>query len=592
MFLISDINEIKYNDKKDQKIIEAYQKKYATIKQKFLDSINQSDITPDQLETAKNTYLNDLNNLKEEVKTTNDSLVLLTKVTDKEKETELLLQIQTSASLDLPKIQETKANIENQIKTEKDEFVTNLSTSSSILSEVKRDILNSYDQKINDLKNQINQLNTEENINNLTLQNREKSQKVLEETQKLKQIADIIFHLKDRNPDDKKVIVDALNKVDFSNNSSNSDDTTSTDDSSNNTQTTINDVLALAQKLNNKQTVKQNDKISAVNKKLLDAVINDKKQEEFKQRLDQATNIPDSYNLDNKANLLTSLINNDSIDNDTKSQLTPLLDQLTQARELIQNNPTQASQKLTEIENQINATILGQNPDETKNNKLLNLQKNALTELINNTNLTPEQKTDLINKITAANDLTLLNNLKEQDVKKALDDQYLQDNAPRISEILNNLNNDLETEITKQSGIPGLVYVKKQNLIDSINDSNLPQSQKDVLLNKIQSAANNDPSAELTQLRTLDDEVEAFVRLQNLKDKATDLLNKLTDSPEKTNLLNSLNNLDITDLASAEQVIKQAETQLNTITTNVNQQLQTTRETTQNAIDKLSEIVI
>lgn len=82
------------------------------------------------------------------------------------------MQIQTSASLDLPKIQETKKNIENQIKTEKDEFVTNLSTSSSILSEVKRDILNSYDQKINDLKNQINQLNTEENINNLTLQNR------------------------------------------------------------------------------------------------------------------------------------------------------------------------------------------------------------------------------------------------------------------------------------------------------------------------------------------------------------------------------------------------------------------------------------
>ncbi|WP_416322844.1 hypothetical protein O7983_000354 [Mycoplasmopsis felis] len=588
MFLISDINEIKYNDKKDQKIIEAYQKKYTAIKQKFLDSINQSDITPDQLETAKNTYLNDLNNLKEEVKTTNDSLVLLTKVTDKEKESELLLQIQTSASLDLPKIQETKKNIENQIKTEKDEFVTNLSTSSSILSEVKRDILNSYDQKINDLKNQINQLNTQENINNLTLQNREKSQKVLEETQKLKQIADIIFHLKDRNPDDKKVIVDALNKVDFSNNSSNTDDTTSTDDSSNNTQTTINDVLALAQKLNNKQTVKQNDKISAVNKKLLDAVINDKKQEEFKQRLEQATNIPDSYNLDNKANLLTLLINNDSIDNDTKSQLTPLLDKLTQARELIQNNPTQASQKLTEIENQINATILGQNPDETKNNTFLNLQKNALTELINNTNLTPEQKTDLINKITSANDLTSLNNLKEQDVKKALDDQYLQDNAPRISEILNNLNNDLETEITKQSGIPGLVYVKKQNLIDSINDSNLPQSQKDVLLNKIQSAANNDPSAELTQLRTLDDEVEVFVRLQNLKDKGIELLNKLTDSPEKTNLLNSLNNLDITDLASAEQVINQAETQLNTITTNVNQQLQTTRETTQNAIDKLA----
>ncbi|MCU9939281.1 hypothetical protein NW739_00255 [Mycoplasmopsis felis] len=35
MFLISDINEIKYNDKKDQKIIEAYQKNMLLLNKNF-----------------------------------------------------------------------------------------------------------------------------------------------------------------------------------------------------------------------------------------------------------------------------------------------------------------------------------------------------------------------------------------------------------------------------------------------------------------------------------------------------------------------------------------------------------------------------
>ncbi|UUM20188.1 lipoprotein 17-related variable surface protein [Mycoplasma sp. 2045] len=244
------------------------------------------------------------------------------------------------------------------------------------------------------------------------------------------------------------------------------------------------------------------------------------------------------------------------------------------AIEKIQNNPNLTDEEKTALIDQLN-NVQSPNNDEriTKEEFLNNLDKivdkaKLIETIKNDDNLTPEQKADLIDDIvnadsTQANYDDVLGKIKaKEDAYKTLnnDDSLTEDdkvklsenianiepNSPKFNEELNNekikqdaikeiRNDDNLPEITKNNlaneiaelenkqAKPALNYqidkVKdKQELIDQIQASNLPNEQKEALIDEINSFKGNDDKALV------------------ILDKIRDQFNKLKEIQEDPNL--------------------------------------------------------
>ncbi|MEA4276154.1 lipoprotein 17-related variable surface protein [Mycoplasma sp. 21DD0573] len=244
------------------------------------------------------------------------------------------------------------------------------------------------------------------------------------------------------------------------------------------------------------------------------------------------------------------------------------------AIEKIQSNPNLTDEEKTALIDQLN-NVQSPNDDEaiTKEDFLNNLDKivdkaKLIETIKNDDNLTPEQKTDLIDDIvkadsTQANYDDVLDKIKaKEDAYKTLnnDDSLTEDdkaklseniadiepNSPKFNEELNNekIKQDAIKEIRNDDNLPettknnlaneiaeldnkqaksALNYQidkvkEKQKLIDEIKASNLPNEQKEALINEINSFKGNDDKAPV------------------ILDKIRDQFNKLKEIQEDPNL--------------------------------------------------------
>ncbi|MFV9451474.1 hypothetical protein ACNF36_00890, partial [Mycoplasma sp. 4463] len=244
------------------------------------------------------------------------------------------------------------------------------------------------------------------------------------------------------------------------------------------------------------------------------------------------------------------------------------------AIEKIQSNPNLTDKEKTALIDQLN-NVQSPNDDEgiTKEEFLNNLDKivdkaKLIETIKNDDNLTPEQKADLIDDIvkadsTQANYDDVLGKIKaKEDAYKTLnnDDSLTEDdkaklsknianieaNSPKFNEELNNekikqdaikeirnddnlpetTKNNLANEIAEldnKQAKPALNYQidkvkEKQKLIDEIQASNLPNEQKEGLINEINSFKGNDDKAPV------------------ILDKIRDQFNKLKEIQEDPNL--------------------------------------------------------
>ncbi|MEA4333398.1 MULTISPECIES: hypothetical protein [unclassified Mycoplasma] len=244
------------------------------------------------------------------------------------------------------------------------------------------------------------------------------------------------------------------------------------------------------------------------------------------------------------------------------------------AIEKIQSNPNLTDEEKTALIDQLN-NVESPNDNEaiTKEEFLNNLDKivnkTKLIETIkNDDNLTPEQKADLIDDIvkadsTQANYDDVLGKIKaKEDAYKTLnnDDSLTEDDKAKLSENIANIepnspkfNEELNNEKIKQDAIkeirndnnlpettknnlaneiaelenkqakPALNHQidkvkEKQKLIDEIQASNLPNEQKEALINEINSFKGNDDKAPV------------------ILDKIRDQFNKLKEIQEDPNL--------------------------------------------------------
>uniref|UniRef100_UPI0005612C95 GA module-containing protein n=1 Tax=Mycoplasmopsis iners TaxID=76630 RepID=UPI0005612C95 len=274
------------------------------------------------------------------------------------------------------------------------------------------------------------------------------------------------------------------------------------------------------------------------------------------------------------------------------------------AIEKIQNNPNLTAEEKATLINQLNNVKTPDDDERITKEKFLNnldkiVDKAKLIETIkNDDDLTPEQKADLIDDVvktdsTQANHDDVIDKIKaKEDAYKALnnnnslteDDKAklsknianIEPNSPKFNEELNNekIKQDAIKEIRNDDNLPETVkdnlaneIVKlnnkqaepilnyeiekikdKQKLIDEIQASDLPNEQKEALINEINSFKGKDDKAPviLDKIRDQFDKLKEIQEDPNLsqEDKAKLVEDVLANDPKGEKYYETAKNID------------------------------------------------
>ncbi|WP_027121500.1 hypothetical protein [Mycoplasma leonicaptivi] len=152
--------------------------------------------------------LNTLETLKLLVANIKEALKELDSVHNQEKHNELWNELLNAENIS--QVSAVKEKIQVQIGLEKEKFAADLSQALELHKSTKRDIIDPYDEVLDKLLAEINKINTEENKQNPSAQNKDEAADLLAQADLIKKIGDIIFEIKDKNAAKKKEIVNKL----------------------------------------------------------------------------------------------------------------------------------------------------------------------------------------------------------------------------------------------------------------------------------------------------------------------------------------------------------------------------------------------
>ncbi|VEU75700.1 Uncharacterised protein [Mycoplasmopsis maculosa] len=211
-----------------------------------------------------------------------------------------------------------------------------------------------------------------------------------------------------------------------------------------------------------------------------------------------------------------------------------------------------------ELEKTIEEAILSS----TSQEELLKIKKDQLKEKINSSTLLPSEKEKLLSEVDKANSLSKFDTTKGL-VKEELEKEKQRENSKEVDTLLNSIENEVENQLaTENKNTSKSVFdVKKEVLIDLVNNSSLSSEEKEKLLSEANSIS-KDSDNSLEALKELTNKVNKDISFNNVKNEALKIANTI-EEPRKSELRDKINNLSSEDSNELQKLLSEAQKEAN-----------------------------
>ncbi len=216
----------------------------------------------------------------------------------------------------------------------------------------------------------------------------------------------------------------------------------------------------------------------------------------------------------------------------------------------------QNAKDIREAEKAIDEEIKKQNTENSEAS-LLKDKKEVIKNLIqSNPNLSDAQKQDMISNIEEASTLNEFADEKAK-VDKIIEHENKKSKASEVAKKLEELSKQAQSILGDQIGSKGLANKRIEDLKNSINSSNLPESKKNELISSLDNINSSEDNA-IEQIDNQKAKINKELELQAVKDEALSVANRLNDSEEKQKLINDINNGTVENIEAAKQAAQDA----------------------------------
>ncbi|EIE41565.1 hypothetical protein MCANUFG1_01761 [Mycoplasmopsis canis UFG1] len=192
--------------------------------------------------------------------------------------------------------------------------------------------------------------------------------------------------------------------------------------------------------------------------------------------------------------------------------------------------------------------------------EILNVKKDQLKDKINNSTLLPSEKEKLIAEVESSKSLSEFNTDKEM-IEKQLENEKSKENSQKVKDALASIESSINEQLSSENkdSDKSAFDIKKEVLVNTIKNSNLPESEKEKLLSEVNSLNNSSEE----DLKNLTNKTSKEVAFNNTKDEALNIINTL-EEPKKSELKEKLNSLSSEDANEVQKILAEASNEANT----------------------------
>ncbi|WP_369085962.1 hypothetical protein AB5V95_00500 [Metamycoplasma spumans] len=216
----------------------------------------------------------------------------------------------------------------------------------------------------------------------------------------------------------------------------------------------------------------------------------------------------------------------------------------------------QNAKDIKEVEKAIDEELKKQNAENSEAS-LLKDKKEVIKNLIqSNPNLSDAQKQDMISNIEETSTLEEFADEKAK-IDKIIEHENKKSKASEVAKKLEELSKQAQSILGNQIGTKGLANKRIEDLKNSINNSNLPESKKNELISSLDNINTSEDNA-IEQVDSQKAKINKELELQAVKHEALSVVNRLNDSEEKQKLINDINSGTIENIDEAKKAAQDA----------------------------------
>ncbi|VEU68978.1 GA module-containing protein [Mycoplasmopsis canis] len=192
--------------------------------------------------------------------------------------------------------------------------------------------------------------------------------------------------------------------------------------------------------------------------------------------------------------------------------------------------------------------------------EILNVKKDQLKDKINNSTLLPSEKEKLLAEVESSKSLSEFNTDKEM-IEKQLENEKSKENSQKVKDALASIESSINEQLSSENkdSDKSAFDIKKEVLVNTIKNSNLPESEKEKLLSEVNSLNNSSEE----DLKNLTNKTNKEVAFNNAKDEALNIINTL-EEPKKSELKEKLNSLSSENANEVQKILAEASNEANT----------------------------